>query len=79
MKSLINNSDRLVLFTNNDFVRYLYNKIAWNNRFIAIVGAKGKGKSNSQIKNVENAYIAADNIENGFGNKIPLWLFGFLY
>jgi len=39
----------------------------------------GKNKSNSQIKNVENAYIAADDIETGFANKIPLWLFGFLY
>ena len=39
----------------------------------------GKNKSNSQIKNVENAYIAADDIETGFENKIPLWLFGFLY
>jgi predicted AAA+ superfamily ATPase len=39
----------------------------------------GKGKSNAQIKNVDNSFIAADNIENGFGNKIPLWLFGFLY
>jgi hypothetical protein len=24
-------------------------------------------------------YVAADDIEIGFGNKIPLWLFGFLY
>ena len=39
----------------------------------------GKNKSNSQIKNIENAYIAADDIETGFSNKIPLWLFGFLY
>jgi predicted AAA+ superfamily ATPase len=39
----------------------------------------GKNKSNSQIKNIENAYIAADDIETGFANKIPLWLFGFLY
>jgi predicted AAA+ superfamily ATPase len=39
----------------------------------------GKNKSNSQIKNIENAYIAADHIETGFANKIPLWLFGFLY
>jgi len=39
----------------------------------------GKNKSNSQIKNVENAFIAADDIETGFANKIPLWLFGFLY
>jgi len=39
----------------------------------------GKNKSNTQIKNIENSYIAADNIETGFANKIPLWLFGFLY
>jgi Predicted ATPase (AAA+ superfamily) len=39
----------------------------------------GKNKSSSQIKNIENAYIAADDIETGFANKIPLWLFGFLY
>jgi len=26
-----------------------------------------------------SAYIVADNIEYGFANKIPLWLFGFLY
>jgi len=39
----------------------------------------GKNKTSTQIKNIENAYIAADNIEIGFANKIPLWLFGFLY
>ena len=39
----------------------------------------GKNKTNYQIKNFENAYIAADNIETGFANKIPLWLFGLLY
>jgi predicted AAA+ superfamily ATPase len=39
----------------------------------------GKNKSFEQIKELENAYIAADDIEVGFGNKIPLWLFGFMY
>jgi len=39
----------------------------------------GKGKSKQQIHTLENAYIAADDIEYGFGDKIPLWLFGFLY
>jgi len=46
-------------------------------KFVFEVG--GKNKSNSQIKNIKNSYIAADNIETGFANKIPLWLFGFLY
>ena len=39
----------------------------------------GKGKTFKQIKGVENSFIASDDIEIGFGNKIPLWLFGFLY
>jgi len=39
----------------------------------------GSNKTNKQIKNIENSYIAADNIEYGSENKIPLWLFGFLY
>jgi hypothetical protein len=39
----------------------------------------GKNKTTSQIAGMDNAYIAADDIENGFGKKIPLWLFGFLY
>lgn len=39
----------------------------------------GERKGNHQIENLRDAYIAADNLEYGFGNKIPLWLFGFLY
>lgn len=39
----------------------------------------GKGKSRKQIAGVENAFIAADNLEIGIDEKIPLWLFGFLY
>ncbi|MDF1877583.1 ATP-binding protein [Sulfurimonas sp. SAG-AH-194-L11] len=39
----------------------------------------GKNKSYEQIKNIENSFVVADDIEIGFKNKIPLWLFGFLY
>jgi predicted AAA+ superfamily ATPase len=39
----------------------------------------GKNKDFRQLKEMKNAYIAADEIETGAGNKIPLWLFGFLY
>ena len=39
----------------------------------------GKGKGFAQIKDVPDSYVAADGIEVGYGNKIPLWLFGFLY
>jgi uncharacterized protein len=39
----------------------------------------GKDKSKKQITCIENAYIVSDEIEYGYQNKIPIWLFGFLY
>lgn len=39
----------------------------------------GKGKGFSQIKDEPNSYVVNDGVETGLGNKIPLWLFGFLY
>lgn len=39
----------------------------------------GASKTGEQIKGVPQSYIAADDIKEGVGNKIPLWLFGFLY
>lgn len=39
----------------------------------------GKNKGFEQIKDLPNSYVVSDDIEVGFGNKIPLWLFGFLY
>jgi predicted AAA+ superfamily ATPase len=48
-----------------------------DSKYIFEIG--GKNKNNRQIKDEENAYIAADNVEYGTRNRIPLWLFGFLY
>lgn len=48
-----------------------------NDKYLFEVG--GKNKSNKQISGIENSFILADNIEIGFGNKIPVWLMGFLY
>ena len=39
----------------------------------------GKNKSFKQIQDVKESFVVADEIEVGFKNKIPLWLFGFLY
>lgn len=39
----------------------------------------GAGKSFDQIRNIKNAFVAVDGMETGYGNKIPLWLFGMLY
>ncbi|MDK8322845.1 MAG: AAA family ATPase, partial [Campylobacter ureolyticus] len=36
-------------------------------------------KSFNQIKNDKNSFVASDNLEIGFGSKIPLWLFGLMY
>ena len=48
-----------------------------NNLYAFEIG--GKDKSKKQISTIENSFIVADDIEYGFQNKIPLWLFGFLY
>lgn len=44
-----------------------------------IVEIGGKNKGFKQIKDVPNSFVVADGIEVGLNNKIPLWLFGFLY
>ena len=47
------------------------------NRYVVEVGGKKKGYE--QIRDLKDSFIAADGLEVGIGNKIPLWLFGFLY
>lgn len=39
----------------------------------------GKSKSINQVKHLDDYLVAADDIEIGSGNKVPLWLLGFLY
>lgn len=39
----------------------------------------GAKKSFNPIKDDKNSFVASDNLEIGFGNKIPLWLFGLIY
>jgi len=46
-------------------------------KYLFEVGGRGKGFE--QIKDVPNSFVVNDDVEVGFGNKIPLWLFGFLY
>jgi hypothetical protein len=48
-----------------------------DNKYTFEIGGRSKG--NKQVKEIPMAYIAADNLEYGFANHIPLWLFGFLY
>ncbi|MBO7497470.1 MAG: ATP-binding protein [Salinivirgaceae bacterium] len=46
-------------------------------RYTIEVGGQSKG--GKQIAGTPDSFIAADDIEYALGNKIPLWLFGFLY
>lgn len=41
------------------------------------VGGKKIGKK--QIESAAKGYVVADDIEYAFQNKIPIWMFGFLY
>lgn len=48
-----------------------------DDKYIVEVG--GKGKNGKQISGKKEAYLAIDDTNIGFGNKIPLYLFGLLY
>jgi predicted AAA+ superfamily ATPase len=48
-----------------------------NNKYTFEIG--GAGKTNRQIKDTPNSFVVQDNFETGFGQTIPLWMFGFLY
>ena len=39
----------------------------------------GKGKTFDQIADIPDSYLAVDDTEVGYGNRIPLWMFGLLY
>ena len=38
----------------------------------------GKNKKFDQIKDVSKSFLAVDDIDTGFGDKISLWMFGLL-
>jgi len=48
-----------------------------DDRYLFEVG--GKNKDFSQIKDIQDSFLTLDDMEKGFGRKVPLWLFGFLY
>jgi uncharacterized protein len=48
-----------------------------NDQLVFEIG--GKNKHANQIRDLPNAFLALDDIENGTHHHIPLWLFGFLY
>jgi len=39
----------------------------------------GRSKTSSQVKHQSSYLVLSDDIETGYGNKMPVWIFGFLY
>ena len=61
------------------------NTVTFSDRVDFIVSDKynieigGRSKTKKQIAGLDNAFTVPDNIETGYGNQIPLWLFGLTY
>ena len=68
--NMLSQDHRLSIPLNGDFLV--------NNKFLFEVGGQSKGLKQIKASNRAN-FIAADGIEMGVANKIPVWLFGFLY
>lgn len=66
-----------MLSQNHDVVLPLKGDFLIDELYLFEVG--GRGKNFTQVKSHPNSYFALDDVEFGIGNKIPLWLFGFLY
>ncbi len=69
LNQLTNAGHRMNLSTVGDFLA--------DEQWLFEIG--GRNKNEKQIKDRENAFLALDDIETGVANRIPLWLFGFLY
>lgn len=55
--------------TKTDFVRYLYDQIAWNSRLVAVLGARGVGKTTLLLQHIklygnieQSLFVSADDI-----------------
>ncbi|MGZ8548715.1 MAG: ATP-binding protein [Sulfuricurvum sp.] len=86
LKSLTNNSDlgtmRETYFASQVSYKYSLYYVKQGDFLIDeqyTVEIGGKNKSFEQIKDLASSFVVSDDIEIGFGQKIPLWLFGFLY
>lgn len=75
-------SQRETFFANQLTVNHavnLHNKADFTVDHDMVIEVGGRNKKEKQIKNVTNGYLAIDGIQVGFGKRIPLYLFGFLY
>jgi hypothetical protein len=66
--SLVSKFRSLLATWDVPYKRYLFDKINWSAR--AILPPSDPG---------QDTFVVSDNLEIGSANRIPLWLFGFLY
>jgi len=67
MDELLYNYHKLLSETSTDFVRYIHDKIGWNNQMVGLVGARGVGKTTLILQHIkqhlnpdEAMYVSAD-------------------
>lgn len=65
------------LRTSNDIVASPVSDFLVNGQYTFEVG--GRKKKRRQQQGIENGFVVKDDIETGYGNIIPLWMFGMLY
>ena len=46
---------------------------------VTVFEVGGASKTDAQLDKNTQGYVVADDLEIGYENKIPLWLFGFMY
>lgn len=63
MKQLFTTFYQLKERVSLDFIRYLYHEIRWDNRLIAITGARGTGKTTLMLQYIKEHYP-------GYGNEV---------
>ena len=69
MEALIANSKELVGRADTNLVRYIHDRIEWDARLIALVGARGVGKTTMLLQHIkmhdildEVLFVPADNL-----------------
>lgn len=69
MESLITKYRSLLNYTRTDFVRYLHDQINWDARLVAVLGARGVGKTTLILQHIKfyddiqrTLYVTADDI-----------------
>lgn len=69
MEQLFELFKNLIKETNTSFVRYLHNEIDWNARMIAVVGARGVGKTTMLLQHIklynslsDTLFVSADHL-----------------